>query len=383
MAPSVSTTPSTDALPDPGDPTGGAGLGRLVVVYGGRSAEHDISCISARAVAVAAAAVGFDVEPVAITRDGRWHRPHEVADLLATDPEALPSSLPSSLPGGGTPGAPHELLCPPGPAPVVVFPLVHGPMGEDGTLQGLCELLDVAYVGCGVLSSAMCMDKAMAKEILAAAGIPQARHLALHATAVAATDLPAAMADLGGAVFVKPANMGSSVGISMVTDPADITGAVELALGYDQWVVIEERITGREIECAVLGHNHDPQASLPGEAVAGTSFRSYADKYLDGKAQLTVPAELDDATTTAVRQLAVRTFKALRCEGMARVDFFLRPDGSLLVNEVNTIPGFTPYSMYPSMWGATGLPYPELVRTLAALAHACHGARPQRTDVNP
>lgn len=350
---------------------------RLVLVYGGRSAEHDISCVSARAVAQAAAGVGFTVEPVAISRDGTWLRADAVSAVLA-DPTA---ELPPSLPVEGTPAAPHELLNPPGAGPVVVFPVVHGPMGEDGTLQGLCELAGVAYVGCGVLSSAVCMDKGVAKQLLAAAGLPQAPHVTLHATGVANTDVTSVFAELGDCVFVKPANMGSSIGISRVSDAGDLAAAVDLALTYDEWVIIEQSIEGREIECAVLGHNHAPRASLPGEATAGAAFRHYADKYLDGLTQLTIPAALDPEVTEHVRLLAVKAFRALRCEGMARVDFFLQPDGQLLVNEVNTIPGFTPYSMYPSMWAASGLPYPELVRELVGLARERHHSRRVRTDV--
>jgi len=370
---------ASDEYPDAGlmAPAVQPGHVRLVLVFGGRSAEHDISCVSARAVAAAAADKGFTVDPVAITRNGEWRRADRVVEYLSQGADALPPSLPVE----GTVVAPHELLNPAGDQTVVVFPLVHGPMGEDGTIQGLCELLDVAYVGCGVLSSALCMDKTMAKQVLAASGLPQARHHALHATAVAHADLDALFNDLGGSVFVKPANMGSSVGISMVNDVAALGDAITLALSYDQWVVVEERIEGREIECAVLGHNHDPRASVPGEAVAGAEFRSYSDKYLDGKTQLTIPAVLDDQTTARIRQLAVATFSALRCDGMARVDFFLRSDGELLINEVNTIPGFTPYSMYPSMWGASGLPYPDLVTELVGLALERHQATRRRTDV--
>jgi D-alanine-D-alanine ligase len=252
---------------------------------------------------------------------------------------------------------------------VVVFPLLHGPLGEDGTVQGLLDLADVPYVGCGVLASALAMDKAKAKELFAANGIPQAEHLSFHETAVADPALIDRIIDeLGLPVFVKPANMGSSVGVGKARDRDELRAALTTAATYDEWIVVEEAIVGRELECAVLG-NLEPRASLPGEIEPGADFYDYDDKYHDGRAKLLIPAPLPDEVTTELRELACRAFTALRCEGMARVDFFYEEGGrGLLVNEVNTIPGFTPISMYPQMWQATGLGYRELIDELIRLA---------------
>jgi len=348
-------------------PDGGAAGRTLVLVYGGRSAEHDISRVSARAVFAAAVTAGFRVAPVAVGRDGVWRRP----DGLDPTGRALPERLPVD---GEVVSASLALSG-------VVFPMVHGPLGEDGTLAGLCELADVPYVGCGVLSSALCMDKAMAKRIVAEAGLPQARFLALGVNDP--LDPAAVFADLGAPVFVKPANMGSSVGISRTDDVGGLVDAVALARTYDEWIVIEEAVAGREIECAVLGAAGSARASAPGEVVAGAEFYDYADKYLRGVARTEVPADLDADTTAEVQRLAVAAFDTLRCEGMARVDFFLSAERGLLVNEVNTVPGFTPISMYPSMWAASGLPLPALVSELVALAVERHARRPRRTDVGP
>lgn len=346
-------------------PDGGAAGRTLVLVYGGRSAEHDISCVSARAVFAAAASAGFAVVPVAVGRDGTWRRP---ADL---DPTGR--ALPDRLPVDGEEVAASLALT------GVVFPLVHGPLGEDGTLAGLCELVDVPYVGCGVLSSALCMDKAMAKRVISDAGLPQARSVALHAGD--RLDPDAVLGELGAPVFVKPANMGSSVGVSRALDADGLVEAVALARTYDDWTVIEEAVVGREIECAVLGATGSARASVPGEVVAGAEFYDYADKYLRGVARTEVPADLDADTAAEVQRLAVAAFDALRCEGMARVDFFLSAERGLLLNEVNTVPGFTPISMYPAMWAASGLPLPALVGELVDLALERHARRPRRTDV--
>jgi D-alanine-D-alanine ligase len=348
---------------------------RLVLLFGGRSAEHDVSRVSARHVLAAACQGDFVLDPVAISRDGEWRRADEVLALLADGPDALPDALPT----GGTPvSAVEALRAAPGER-LVVFPMLHGPMGEDGTVQGLCELLDVAYVGCGVLSSALCMDKAMAKEVAAAAGIAQVRHHTLEV--VPDGGCAELLADLGGSVFVKPSNLGSSVGVSRADTPDELAAALELALSYDRWAVVEERVEGREIECAVLGSADDPKASVPGEAIPGAIYRHYSDKYHDGRARMLVPAELPDDVVADVQELALRTFHTFRCEGMARVDFFLEPERGLLLNEVNTLPGFTPFSMYPQMWGASGLPYPQLVAELVRLALARHARHHVRTDV--
>jgi D-alanine-D-alanine ligase len=263
---------------------------------------------------------------------------------------------------------------------VVVFPLLHGPLGEDGTIQGLLELADVPFVGSGVLGSALSMDKVKAKEVVAQHRIPQAHFAALHEDET--SDLArcsAAVDSVGGyPVFVKPANMGSSIGVSKVHDAAELADAVALACSYDEWVLVEESVTGREIEVAVLG-NRTPRASVPGEVRSASVFYDYEDKYLDGRAELLVPAPLDESATAEVRDLAVQAFRALRAEGMARVDFFYEEGGrGFLLNEINTIPGFTPISMYPKLWDVSGLPYPELIDELVDLALDRHERRAAR-----
>ena len=362
---------------------------RLVVLFGGQSAEHDVSRVSARHVLAAADPARYEIQPVAITKQGEWILATEAARALAAGPDALPDALPTEgtavdplpllsraargqLEGAGAATADEPVT--------VVLPLLHGPLGEDGTVQGLLELAGVPYVGCGVLSSALAMDKAKAKEVFAGAGIPQARFVALHADQVDDA-LPGELVDqLGLPVFVKPANMGSSIGVSKAASLAELADALALALTYDEWLVVEEGVDGREIECAVLGNRH-PRASVPGEIVPGADFYDYEDKYHDGAAQLLIPAPLPDEVAAELRTMAVDAYRALRCEGMARVDFFYEEGGrGLLVNEINTIPGFTPISMYPKMWEATGLPYDQLIDELVALALERHARQRRRVD---
>jgi D-alanine-D-alanine ligase len=262
----------------------------------------------------------------------------------------------------------------------VVVPLLHGPMGEDGTVQGLLELANVPYVGSGVLGSALAMDKAMAKQVLAVNGIAQARHRAFRAHQIT-PGLPATLAEeLGLPLFVKPANMGSSVGVSKAKTVEDVRDAIEIALTYDEWVVVEEAIVGREIEVAVLG-NLEPRASVPGEIVPGAEFYDYADKYVDDGSQALVPAPLTREQSDEVRALALRVFTTLRCEGLARVDFFFEEAGrGFLCNEVNTMPGFTPISMYPKLWIASGLSYSDLIDELVHLAVERHARQRRNTS---
>ncbi|MFN8039103.1 MAG: D-alanine--D-alanine ligase family protein [Acidimicrobiales bacterium] len=361
---------------------------RLVVLFGGQSAEHDVSRVSARHVLAAADPARYDIQPVAITKQGEWILATEAARALAAGPDALPEALPT----GGTTVDPLPLLSRAARGDLgrstdgdddqvtVVLPLLHGPLGEDGTVQGLLELAGVPYVGCGVLSSALAMDKAKAKEVFAGAGIPQARFVALHADEVDDA-LPGELVDeLGLPLFVKPANMGSSIGVSRATSLAELADALALALTYDEWLVVEEGVDGREIECAVLGNRH-PRASVPGEIVPGADFYDYEDKYHDGAAKLLIPAPLPEGVADELRSMAVEAYRALRCEGMARVDFFYEEGGrGLLVNEINTIPGFTPISMYPKMWEASGLPYHELIDELVALALERHARQRRRVD---
>ena len=355
---------------------------RVAVVFGGRSSEHAISCVTAGSVLSAIDRERYDVVPVGITEQGRWV-------LAPDDPGALAihgGTLPSVKDAGGEVMLPTDparrdlVVLEPGAVPRalgdvdVVFPLLHGPYGEDGTIQGMLELAGVPYVGSGVLASAASMDKDVMKRLLSSAGLPVGAYVVLRpgewqrdpaaaAEAVAALDWP---------VFVKPARGGSSIGISKVVDPADLEKAVHEAARWDPKVVVEAAVVGREIECGVLGGIADgpPEASLPAEirVVGGHDFYDFEAKYLDDATVLDVPADLDAATTARVRHAAVEAFVALGCEGLARVDFFLTASGELVVNELNTMPGFTPASMFPRMWAASGVDYPTLVDRLLQLA---------------
>jgi D-alanine-D-alanine ligase len=356
---------------------------RLIVLFGGQSAEHDVSRSSARHVLAAADPDRYDIVPIAITKDGEWLAAAEAAAALARGPESLPELLPVS----GSPVEAGSVLARRSPAEqTVVLPLLHGPMGEDGTVQGLLELAGVPFIGCGVLSSALAMDKSKAKEIFAATGIPQVPWSSFREDDVREVGTEAFATKLAGSlplpIFVKPANMGSSIGVSKARDIPELVAAIELALTYDEWVVAEEGVVAREIECAVLG-NGAPRASAPGEIVTGADFYDYEDKYFSGTAETVIPADLDLETTAELQELAVRAFLALRCEGLARVDFFFESPGrGLLLNEINTMPGFTPISMYPQMWQASGVPYGALIDELVQLALERHARRAakRRTD---
>lgn len=353
---------------------------RLVVLFGGRSAEHEVSCVSAASVLGALDPARYDVVPVGITQDGAWVCAEDARLALAVGADALPPALSTVGPAVEPLSTLAVGAAPSGDVPSVVLSLLHGPHGEDGTVQGLLELAGVAYVGSGVLGSALCMDKAKAKEVLAQAGIPQARHFALRdldhqlrGDAIRRIDK-----ELGWPVFVKPANLGSSVGISRVKGPGGLDEAVELAFSYDDWLLVEEAVAGREIECGVLG-DAELLPSVPGEVVPSAEFYDYDDKYSGGGAELVVPAVLPEGVAGEVATLALAAAQALRVEGMARVDFFLEEGGrGLLVNEVNTIPGFTPHSMYPRLWAASGVAYPELLDRLVALALERHARRAGR-----
>jgi len=347
---------------------------RLVVLFGGQSAEHDVSCTTAAHVLRAADPEKYDIAPVGIARDGTW----AIAEAARAALTAGPTELPGRLDPTGTAIEPADVIS--DAKHTVVVPLLHGPMGEDGTVQGLLELANVPYVGSGVLGSALAMDKAMAKQVLAVNGIAQARHRAFRAHQIT-PGLPATLAEeLGLPLFVKPANMGSSVGVSKAKSVEDVRDAIEIALTYDEWVVIEEAIVGREIEVAVLG-NLEPRASVPGEIVPGAEFYDYADKYVDDGSQALVPAPLTGEQSEAVRALALRVFTTLRCEGLARVDFFFEEGGrGFLCNEVNTMPGFTPISMYPKLWIASGLSYGDLIDELVQLAVERHARQRRNTS---
>ncbi len=341
---------------------------RVLLLFGGRSAEHDVSRVTAVAVARALDREHYDVVPVGITTEGRWLLADSAQRAIAAGSAALPSAF--DVDGAVAPAVGALAVD-------VVFPLLHGPYGEDGTVQGLLELADLPYVGSGVVGSAVAMDKVAMKRMFTAAGLPHARTVVFRDGHDRAALVAQVEAELGYACFVKPANLGSSVGVSKAHDRAEFDAACDLALSYDEWIVVEEAIVGREIELAVLGDD-PPTVSVAGEIVPGAEFYSYADKYEADDAQLLVPASLTDEQLADAQLLACRAFEACRCEAMARVDLFLREDNTFLVNEVNTIPGFTPISMYPRLWEATGVPYPELLDRLIELALARHARRAAR-----
>jgi D-alanine-D-alanine ligase len=345
---------------------------RLVVLFGGRSAEHEVSCTTAVSVLQALDPERYDVVPVGITREGRWVLAEEAAKVLAAGGAA---ALPAALTAEGPAVEPLATVEEEGSGPTVVLPLLHGPFGEDGTVQGLLELADVPYVGSGVLGSAAAMDKDTAKRLAEQAGLPQARWIALREWDVDGTLAATVESELRWPVFVKPANMGSSVGVTRVAGPESLDAAVRTALAYDEWLVIEEAVRGREIEVAVLG-DHPARASVPGEIRPSREFYDYEDKYLGEGAEVLVPAPLSDAEVAEVQGLALAAFAAVRAEAMARVDFFYEEGGrGFLLNEVNTIPGFTPISVYPKAWAASGVPYAELLDRLVQLALDRHARR--------
>jgi len=348
---------------------------RVGILFGGKSAEHEVSLQSAKNVFEAVDQDKYEVTLVGIDKKGRWLKQEASAFLLeADDPKRIrlgESSSPLHLdPAGGERPlvvSRPEAAAASGPIDVV-FPVLHGPFGEDGTVQGLLKMADIPFVGASVLGSAVGMDKDVMKRLLRDAGLPIARFRVCQRRDRDMVRFEDVVQDLGLPVFIKPANLGSSVGITKVHNEQEFFPALDEALRFDHKAVIEETIVGREIECAVLG-NEDPKASTLGEVVPQHEFYSYEAKYIDENgALLKIPAEVDPAATRRIQDLAVEAFKVLCCEGMARVDFFLKPDGEAIVNEINTLPGFTRISMYPRLWEASGLPYPALIDRLIALA---------------
>jgi D-alanine-D-alanine ligase len=325
---------------------------RVALLAGGRSSEHDVSLASARSVLEALDSERYDVTEIAIGRDGRWE--------LGTG-ETVAGTLPVPYDGG-----PLERLG----AVDVVLPILHGPFGEDGTVQGLLELAGVPYVGAGVAASALAMDKDLFKKVMRDSGIPVARHHTIRLGD--AVDNP-----FGYPVFVKPARLGSSVGISKAHDEAELVAAVALARRHDEKVLVEELVSGMEVECGVLGNRQPPPiASLPGRIdTLEHDWYDYASKYDEGGMDLVIPPELPQETIELVQQRAVDAFVAGECEGMARVDFFVRDDGEVVVNELNTIPGFTATSVYAKLFQASGIEYAELLDRLIALALERHERR--------
>lgn len=343
---------------------------RIAVIFGGRSGEHEVSVISARSVMKALDRERWDVVPMAISRTGAWLSPEETLTGLNEGWPAFMGRGSSLLTSTGALAA--LAACD------AAFPLVHGTFGEDGTLQGFLEMADMPYAGAGVAASAIGMDKALMKALFREAGIPVARYGVVRAWELVddrhtveryveqATGYPC---------FVKPANGGSSVGVSRVASREDLGAAFEAAFAYDEKAVIEEAIVGQEVECSVLG-NERPEASTTGEIEPDRDFYSYESKYAaDSKTQLHIPARISRETSEAVREMAVRMYQVMGCEGYARVDFFVRNGTEVIANEVNTIPGFTSISMYPKLWEASGVGYSELLTRIIELAFERHGRR--------
>ena len=346
---------------------------RVAVVFGGRSAEHEVSLQSARNVIESLDKNKYEPVLIGIDKEGRWYLNEQSIQLLdAGDPKLIRLS-----------GYDNEIaLIPNGTSSQiislsnnnqlgkvdVIFPVLHGPYGEDGTVQGLAKLANLPCVGAGILGSSVGMDKDVMKRLLRDAGIPIGKFVTMTASTRDVHTYGSLSSSLGNVLFVKPANLGSSVGISKVRNVQEYVKAIDLAFQYDLKVVVEEEIKGREIECAILG-NENPMASIPGEVIPLSDFYSYEAKYIDEHgAALEIPAKLPDHLVKRIQEISVATYKALECLGLARVDSFLTPDERIIVNEINTLPGFTKISMYPKLWAHTGIPYTELVDRLIQLA---------------
>jgi D-alanine-D-alanine ligase len=340
---------------------------RLALIFGGRSGEHEVSVVSARSIHRALSGQRYEVVPMAIDRQGSWADVETASWVLADSGDSIDQVV--SFEG-------HHRLDPRllDGSFDVVFPVLHGPYGEDGTIQGLLEMLDLPYVGCDSTASAVCMDKILCKRLLTHADLatPAWQEVDRKTWIENRDQVIEACIGLGLPLFVKPVRLGSSVGISKVSDPAALPAALELALRHGRQALVEKGLAAREIEIAVLGDEH-PRAAVPGEVVPGHDFYDYEDKYVDSACELLAPAPLDEETVRACQDLAMDVFRILGCSGMARVDLFLERDGGQLwVNEVNTIPGFTAISMYPRLWGLSGLDFPALLDELVRLALQRH-----------
>jgi D-alanine-D-alanine ligase len=330
---------------------------RVAVLTGGRSSEHEIALASARSVIESLDPGRYATVAVQIGRDGRWQLPGAQGELVGNGGFGATALVPVAA--GGVPEALDEVD--------VVFPVLHGPFGEDGTVQGFLELADVPYVGAGVTASALCMDKDLMKAVLRDSGIPVTRHVTVRAGQEAENPF-------GYPVFVKPARLGSSVGITKARSHEELRAGVELAFRHDEKVLIEEFVSGVEVECGVLG-NKQPIASLPGEIVPSSDWYDFSAKYDEGGMELIVPPRIPEAQSRRVQEISVDSFVATECEGMARVDCFVRDDGEVLINELNTIPGFTATSVYAKLFEASGISYPELLDRLIELALERHERR--------
>ena len=353
---------------------------RLAILYGGRSAEHEVSVVSARSMMAAIDGTKYEVVPIAITKDGRWLLPARTPEQLETHP--------GSLPGTGEEGTGVALVREGGETALrplgggeglgsvdVVFPLLHGPYGEDGTVQGLLELAGVPYVGAGVLASALGMDKEMQKQLFASRGLRVVPSIHVHVEDWRRNPdslLELAEGEIGYPCFTKPANLGSSVGVSKCRTVDELREGLDSALSFDRKALVERAISGRELECGVLG-NEESEASIVGEIVPHHEFYDFGAKYLEEGSELRIPASVPHEVAEEVRRVAVEAFRAIDCAGMARVDFFYdETAGTLYLNEINTIPGFTPISMYPKLWEASGVPYAKLIDRLIELALERH-----------
>lgn len=348
---------------------------RVGILFGGRSGEHEISLLSAKSVIEAIDKHKYEVILIGINKAGEWFL-HEDLDraLIHSDNAELirlhgaKENVTLVARSVGNPLVNLSSSHPLDKALDVIFPVLHGTYGEDGTVQGLLKLANIPFVGAGVLGSAVAMDKDVMKRLLRDAGIPIAKFLTLTPKALKTLNFEEVKQKLGLPLFIKPANLGSSIGISKVKLKEDFFEKVAEAFQYDRKILIEEFIPGREIECSVLG-NEDPRASLPGELIPQHEFYSYEAKYLDSNGALfEIPARLTEKEIQNIQTLAIKAYQVLCCEGMARVDMFLQEDGRIVLNEINTIPGFTKISMYPKMWEASGLLYPDLIDQLIDLA---------------
>ena len=353
---------------------------RVAILFGGRSAEHEVSLQSAKNVSEAIDKTKYDVILIGIDREGHWYLNESSHFLLHADDPAQISMKHRNIKLAMIPGSASNPIFPlKGEKSIgeldVIFPILHGPYGEDGTVQGLLRMVDIPFVGADVLGSAVSMDKDVMKRLLHEANIPQAAFLSLTAVEKDNIDFEKVKLTTGIPCFVKPANMGSSVGISKVHNEEDFEPALKKAFEFDDKIVIEQNIDGREIECSVLG-NESPIASLPGEVISSHEFYSYEAKYLDQNgARFQVPATLSEEIIRQIQELAIKTFKVLNCDGMARVDFFLKGNDEIFVSELNSIPGFTKISMYPKLWEASGILYQELLDRLIQLALERHERR--------
>lgn len=350
---------------------------RVGVVFGGKSAEHEVSLQSARNIVSAIDQDRFDVTLLGIDKQGQWHISNASNYLLHQDDPARIALHPSHQGIALIPGKASEQMINSSSAHAlaqldVVFPIVHGSLGEDGSLQGLLRMANIPYVGADVLGSAVCMDKDVTKRLLRDEGLHVAPFITVRKAARATLDVEQIIAKLGLPLFVKPANQGSSVGVSKVSHREALLAAIDFAFGFDHKVIVEQAIIGREIECAVLGNDH-PIASCCGEIILSDEFYSYDTKYISEQgARITIPAQLTEEVSERIRTLAIQAFSLLNCSGMARVDVFLTPEDDVIINEVNTLPGFTDISMYPKLWQTSGVDYRQLITTLLELALERH-----------